>query len=247
MRTSVAIAAVLASVGLPIRAANKQASSTPCKLTPSVTVSSPTILPGEPLDLAFRLTNTSGTDVSIEMPSETIGSVRVVIAGTGEPPVFKRYLGPGWGTEDAVQTPKPLAKDASINLNLRVLYQVQREQPYTFATAGMFRLKVLYQDGSVCPAGTETPVFTIQVMEPKGADLAAWNAIKDCGRCAHFLHRGTASRNPASQDAVALLRDLSRHYPKSRYTSTIRARLDALDEQEKKKKAKDKDKPHDDQ
>jgi hypothetical protein len=200
------------------------------------------ILPGEPLELAFRLTNTAGADISLEMPSETIGSVRVLIAGPGEPPAFKRYLGPGWGTEDAVQTPRPLATDGAIDLRLRVLYQVHREQPYRFAAAGAFRLKVRYEDSSVCPAGTETPVLAIEVVEPKGPDLAVWNAIKDCGRCAHFLHTGRANPNPASQSAVALLRDLAAQYPKSRYARIIRSRLDALDDYEKKKeKEKEKD------
>jgi len=221
------------------RIANAQSSGAPCELTPTVSPSSHTILPGEPLDLAVVLTNSSGTDISLEAPSETIGTVRVGIAGIGEPPAFKRYLGPGWGTEDVVQAPRPLAKGGTIRLNLRILYQVERLQPYTFATVGTFRLKVRYRDETVCPAGTETPTFTVQVVDPKGDDLAVWNAIKDCARCAHFLHTGRASGNKVSQDAVALLRAVANKYPKSRYTRVIRQQLDALDE-------KSRDKHHDD-
>lgn len=244
MRISIALVSVLGLLALQAPA-NAQTAVAACQLTPTVAASATTISPGEPLDLTVRFKNTAGRDISVAVPSETIGSVRVGIAGPGEPDVFKTYLGPGWGTDDAVQTPKPLAKDASIVLNLRVVYQVQRQQHYAFATVGAYRLKVRFQDSAICPAGTETPVFTIQVVAPKGDDLAVWNDIKDCARCGHFLHTGRTNRNAVSQDAVARLRSLARQYPKSRYTKFVRDQLDALDEKSRDKSKND-EQSHDD-
>jgi hypothetical protein len=246
-RTSVVAFAAAAIIGLlvrPVAAADGGTPAGPCKLTATVAASATTILPGEPLDLTLRLKNTSGGDISLEMPSETRGSVRLGIARNVEPLTFRGYMGPRWGIEDSVQTPRPLLRNAAIELPLRVMYQVQRDQPFAFATAGTYKLKVKYQDGSVCPEGTSPPIFTLEVSEPTGSDLTVWNAIKECKRCAHFLHTGRAGKNQAEQDAVALLRKLAGNYPKSRYAPIITKQLDALDDKARgdSKHAK----PHDD-
>jgi hypothetical protein len=190
------------------------------------------------LDLAFRLVNVSGSDVSLDTPSETVGTVQLLIAGQGD---FRTYLGPGWGTEDSVRTPGTLKKDSSIDMSLRVLYQVQRGQPYTFPAAGTFRLKVTYQDSSVCSAATTTPVLTVQVTQPTGDDLSVWNAIKDCKQCAYFLHTAHAGKSAVYQNALALLRSLVVQYPSSRYAKLIRQQLAAFDERSRPR-PKDKDK-----
>ena len=120
----------------------------------------------------------------------------------------------------------------SFDLPLRVLYQVVRE-PYAFAKPGTYSLRLSYSDETVCPDGTTAPTLTIKVADPKGPDLAVWNAIKDCKRCAHLLHTGRAGKNQAGQDAVDLLRGVANQYPTSAYTALIRARLAAVSDDAK--------------
>jgi hypothetical protein len=188
------------------------------------------------------LGNAVGTDISVEQPSEKIGSVTLRIESQADPGRARGYLGPGWGTEDSVPTPKTLPRTAAIDLPLRVLYQVVRQQPYVFSAAGTFYVTVRYRDETVCPAGTAVPVVTVQVSDPKGADPAVWNEIEDCGRCAHFLHTGIAGRGLTDQDAVSLLRSLARQYPSSRYAKLIRRQLDAVDEKSRAHDHHNKDK-----
>jgi len=227
----------------PVAAADAGASTEPCQLTASASTSDSTILPGEPLEIAFHLKNATPAALSLEWPSETVGTVQLRIVSDLDPTKPKKYLGPRWAMEDSVRSPRTLPRNASVDLSLRVLFQV-RQQPYAFSTAGTYQLRLSYADEPACPEGIEAPLLTVKVMDPRGVDLAVWNAIKDCARCAHLLHTGRAGKNPADQGAVALLRSLVRQYPNNRYAKTFRKQLDALDDREKHEH-KD-HKPHDD-
>lgn len=227
-RTSaIAIAFLCASAAA--LAADGGAAKEPCRVAASASLSAASILPGQPLDIAFQLRNVATTDLSLDEPSETVGTIQLRISNAVDPRP-RPYLGPQWGTEDSVLPKKTLARNATFDRSLRVLYQVVRQQPYAFATPGTYSLRLSFANGSVCPGGTAAPVLTVKVVEPKGPDLAVWNAIKDCNRCAHVLHTGRAGKNQAGQDAVALLRSLANQYPTSAYAPIIRARLDGMGE-----------------
>jgi len=212
----------------PALAADGGVAKAPCRVAASASVLSASVLPGQPVDIAFHLKNIAGSDLSLELPSETVGTVQLRISNEGDPKP-RQYLGPGWGTEDSVMPKKPLPKDASFDLSLRVLYQV-REPPYAFAKPGTYSLRLSYAHEGVCPDGTVAPTLTIKVADPKGPDLAVWNAIKDCKRCAHLLHTGHPGKNQAGRDAVELLRSVANQYPTSAYTALIRARLEGVGE-----------------
>ena len=210
-----------------IPVANAQSSSCGVALAVDVTSTVP-LLPGEPLDLHLRVTNPANAPISLSRPSEETGTVRVLINSDPSVSSFRRYRGPMWGLLDLEEPPRTLAARSSYDRPLRVLYQSGRTA-FALDAAGTYRFKATYQDSSACTPGIETATVNVNVVAPTGSDLVIWNAIKDCASCAFFLHTGVVRSTQADKDAVTLLRNLAKRYPKSRYSVAIRRQLDALD------------------
>ena len=205
------------------------AASAACSIGAKIdVVSSLPMLPGEPLDLNLRITNPGASPIKLYRPSEETGTVQLLVSSDSTPTV-STIPGPLWGMLDLVEFPRTLPAKGTYDLPLRVLHQVWRE-PFVLNTPGNYRLKVTYQDSLACRQPLETPLFNVKIDAPTGIDLAVWTAIKDCSGCAFFLHTGVARTRPSDQDAVALLRNLAKQYPKSRYTKFIRKQLNALDD-----------------
>jgi hypothetical protein len=211
-----------------------------CPIAAQVSAPRPKVLLGEPIDLTLVLRNTGSGAIDLQAPSEKFGNVRLSIAEDANPTAFRSYNGPEWGTKDGRRPPVRLKKNGSLRLNLRVLSSgVPRpakpdsneiRTPFAFAAAGRFVARVRYEDRSNCPDQPVEATVAIQVAAPAGEDLVVWDRIKACAACALLLHTAELDQNDrASQDAVALFRQLVAQHPRTRYAKSIRTVLTKID------------------
>jgi hypothetical protein len=102
--------------------------------------------------------------------------------------------------------------------------------PFAFPVAGQFLLQLTFSDKTSCSGTPAAAVVNVQVVAPTGDDLTVWNSVKTCFECAALLHDAVDfdPDDAADQSAVALLRDLAKRYPRSRYASEFRKTLSAV-------------------
>src|SRR4029078_6271906 len=87
-----------------------------------------------------------------------------------------------------------------------------------------------YEAPSNCPAQPVEATVTIQVAAPAGEELVVWDRIKSCAACALLLHTAELDPNDrASQDAVALFRQIVAQHPRTRYARSIKTVLGKID------------------
>ena len=226
------VAAAAAAAG-NVEAAN-------CPIAAQVSARRPTVMLGEPIDLTLVLKNTAAGAIELQAPSEKAGNVRLSIAEDANPAAFRSYNGPEWGTKNARRPPARLKKNGSLRLSLHVLSNRVADvaktdpkgisTPFAFGAAGRFVARVRYDDRSNCPDQPVEATVTIQVTAPAGEELVVWERIKSCAACALLLH--TAELDPsdrASQDAVALFRQIVAQHPRTRYAKSIRTVLSKID------------------
>ncbi|HEY7116548.1 MAG TPA: hypothetical protein VH475_08180, partial [Tepidisphaeraceae bacterium] len=211
-----------------------------CPIAAQVSARHPNVVLGEPIDLTLVLRNTAAGAIELPAPSEKTGNVRLSIAEDANPPAFRPYNGPEWGTKDARRPPVRLKKGGSLRLNLRVLSNgVPRaarpdpkeiSTPFAFGAAGRFVARVRYDDRSSCPDQPVEATVPIQVAAPAGEDMVVWDRIKTCAACALLLHTAELDPNDrASQDAVALFRQIVAQHPRTRYAKSMRTVLSKID------------------
>jgi hypothetical protein len=211
-----------------------------CPIAAQVSARRPTVVLGEPIDLTLVLKNTGPGAIELQAPSEKTGTVRLSIAEDANPTAFRSYNGPEWATKDVRRPPVRLKKNGSLRLNLRVLSNgVSRaakpdpkeiKTPFAFGAAGRFVARVRYDDRSSCPDQPVEATVAIQVAAPAGEELAVWDRIKTCAACALLLHTAELDPNDrASQDAVALFRQIVAQHPRTRYAKSIRTVLSKID------------------
>jgi hypothetical protein len=228
----VAVAAAAAAAG--------SVEAAPCPITARISARPSTLMLGEPIDLALVLTNTAAGAIKVPAPSEKTGNVRLSIADDANPTAFRTYNGPEWGTRDARRPPVQLKKGASLRLNLHVLANgvprvatpepKELNTPFAFGAAGRFVARVRYEDRSNCPDQPVEATVTIQVAAPAGEERVVWDRIKTCAACALLLHTAELDPNDrASQDALALLRQIVAQHPRTRYAKSIRTVLRKID------------------
>ena len=235
MSTKIPILCVAAAA-----AAAGSVEAAPCPIAAQVSARRATVVLGEPVDLTLVLRNTAAGAIELQTPSEKTGNVRLSIAEDANPTAFRSYNGPEWGTKDARRPPVRLKKNGSLRLNLHVLSNgVPRvakpdpkeiSTPFAFAAAGRFVARVRYEDRSNCPDQPVEATVTIQVAAPAGEELVVWDRIKTCAACALLLHTAELDPNDrASQDAVALFRQIVAQHPRTRYAKSIRTVLGKID------------------
>jgi hypothetical protein len=211
-----------------------------CPIAAQVSARRPTVMLGEPIDLTLVLRNTAAGAIELQAPSEKTSNVRLSIAEEANPTAFRSYKGPEWGTKDARRPPVRLKKNGSLRLSLHVLSNgVPRvakadskeiSTPFAFGAAGRFVARVRYEDHSNCPDQPVEASVAIQVAAPAGEELVVWDRIKACAACALLLHTAELDPNDrASQDAVALFRQIVAQHPRTRYAKSIRTVLDKID------------------
>ena len=211
-----------------------------CPIAAQVSARPPTVMLGEPIDLTLVLKNTATGAIELQAPSEKSGNVRLSIAEDGTSTAFRSYNGPEWGTKEAHRPPVRLKKNGSLRLSLHVLSNgtprvakpdpKEISTPFAFGAAGRFVARVRYEDRSNCPDQPVEATVTIQVAAPAGEELVVWDRIKTCAACALLLHTAELDSNDrASQEAVALFRQIVAQHPRTRYANSIRAVLDRID------------------
>jgi len=211
-----------------------------CPIAAQVSARRPTVVLGEPIDLTLVLKNTAAGAIELQAPSEKTGTVRLSIAEEANPTALRSYRGPEWGTKDARRSPVRLKKNGSLRLNLHVLSSVvprgakpdpkEITTPFAIGAAGRFVARVRYDDRSSCPDQPVEATVAIQVAAPAGEDLVVWDRIKTCAACALLLHTAELDPNDrASQDAVALFRQIVAQHPRARYAKSIRTVLAKID------------------
>jgi len=225
------VAAAVASAG--------SVEAAPCPIAAQVTARRPAVVLGEPIDLALVLKNTGSGAIELQAPSEKAGNVRLSVAEDANPAAFRSYNGPEWGTKDLRRPPVRLKKKGSLRLNLHVLSngapRVAKpdpnaiKTPFVFGAPGRFVARVRYDDPN-CPDQPVEATVAIQVAAPTGEDLAVWDRIKTCAACALLLHTAELDPNDrASQDAVALFRQIVAQHPRTHYAKSIRTVLTKID------------------
>ena len=226
------VAAAVASAGT-VEAA-------PCPIAAQVSARRPAVMLGEPVDLTLVLKNTASGPIELQAPSEKTGNVRLSVAEDANPTAFRSYNGPEWGTKDVRRPPVRLKKNGSLRLTLHVLSNgvphVAKpdpndiKTPFAFGAAGRFVARVRYEDRSNCPDQPVEATVAIQVAAPAGEELVVWDRIKACAACALLLHTAELDPNDrASQEAVALFRQIVAQHPRTRYAKSIRAVLTKID------------------
>lgn len=221
-------------------AAAGRVEAAPCPIAAQVSARRPTVVLGEPIDLTLVLKNTAAGAIELQAPSEKNGNVHVSISAGPDPTTFLSYSGPEWGTKETHRPPVRLKKNGSLRLNLHVLANgVPRaarpnakeiSTPFAFGAAGRFVARVRYDDRSNCPDQPVEATVTIQVAAPAGEELVVWDRIKGCAACALLLHTAELDPNDrASQDAVALFRQIVAQHPRTRYAKSIKTVLTKID------------------
>jgi hypothetical protein len=233
--TKITILCVAAAV-----AAAESVEAAPCPIAAQVSTRRPTVVLGEPIDLTLVLKNTAASAIELQAPSEKAGNVRLSIAEDANPTAFRSYNGPEWGTKNVRRPPVRLKKNGSLRLNLRVLSNgvpgiakpdpKEIKTPFAFGAAGRFVARVRYDGGPSCPDQPVEATIAVQVAAPAGEELVVWDSIKTCAACALLLHTAELDPNDrASQDAVALFRQIVAKHPRTRYAKSIRTVLGKID------------------
>ena len=140
---------------------------------------------------------------------------------------FERYRGPMWGLLNIEEPPRTLAPRTSYDRPLRVLYQngrsplrTQRSRHLSLQDdlSGQLRLHIRGRNDH-------------HQSERRRTDGERPGRVEcDQGLCELrlYAHTGVVRSTQADREAVVLLRNLAKGYPRSRYSKVIRKQLDAM-------------------
>jgi len=178
---------------------------------------------GEPVVLFTAVANTTGAPIVAHRELDpAIERIQISV----EPPEgrFRRWLGPHWGVSERKPESIPIGGGETLRGRAVLLYHTAvRGHPellhtsLPFGRPGRYRLRVEFADVNF-DRRVAAPEFTVQVVEPLGADLAAWNALQATPELGYFAQTGDARRGPgvvriaerlaAAQPGAALVRHL---------------------------------------
>jgi len=208
-------------------------------LSLEVRATNDTYLPGEPVNLHFKVSNSTEEEIPLSPGSNVeTGYLQVFVAlGDGE---YRQYLGPRWGLKDSFYvTPLMLKQnevfetEASIlwnqqiptsHLNENAARRITKGQItsiYALSDAGIYRIKAVLINPETTERIESQPV-QVTVTEPAGDDLKVWNLIRHDARHAYFLQTGELNEPSASdkeQDFIGKVEQLIAAYPRSRYAA----------------------------
>lgn len=205
-------------------------------------------LPGELIELRFRMFSRSRAALAPATISVADGSIGVLIARGSDG--YLEYRGPDWGVKRMVRLAAvTLNPDQSIEAAGTVLYnelpptahlspmyvkqQLEGLVPTAFAfpDAGSFLLKAVYRDGESDERLESDPV-RISITEPHGEDAQVWPILRKNPQLGYVLQTGMlppTSTAAEKNDALVALADIVRLHPSSAYVARARARLRELE------------------
>lgn len=199
------------------------------------------LLPGEPFEIAFVVTNKSTKAVETLRINVLRGDVLLFLSHEGDSGSFKKYNGT-WGLLDTIEgcitlgPGEQIVDKALVNFNYASQIPGEIDTHYAFQKAGKYKLKALFQwyDCSTRKSKPiESPVIQVEVREPKGPDASVWNQIKDDSDIAYFLHvngytfvdMSSTSERTKSERIVKVFKDILSRYSTSIYSKYIESSL----------------------
>lgn len=251
MRKTMFLFAAVVAVGISfpsvmLKASSSAAGQNPKQLKLEVHAESNSYLPGEPVNLKFRIVNEGDDEVEVSPGLDVMtGYLQVFIAdGEGE---YRQYIGPRWGLKDiAFGRRTRLKKNEFIETEASVLWnhvaptshlneraaaraaEGKITSVYALPREGSYSVKaVLWEPES--GQRIEAKPIRISIEEPEGEDLQIWGGLKNSGAYALFMQTGDVDKHPESEAARELVREMERlveSHPNSRYAAHIRRGLE---------------------
>jgi hypothetical protein len=191
---------------LPLQAAPLQAPPA-AQLGIALIPANRTYILGQPVSLRVSLRNSSTREISlVAQLAPRYGNLIIEVSEDGK--LFKKYLGPGWGTADTYSPPKRLAPSQEISEIVTLLWNRpipgtsdQVSTDFVFPHSGMYWLRARLIDKE--PIG-QSNVIQISVNSPVGEDAPVWDAIRSAPQLAYFIQspRGDSSSEKAKLEAI---------------------------------------------
>lgn len=165
------------------------------KLT--VTAEKSQIVPGEPVVLCIKVTNSTAQAITAHHDlTPRYGMLDVSIASKGK---SGRYMGSGWGTFSSRPQAKAIAPGQELVHEVTIhrrLAMFDREDllpgPTTLDEPGVYQISVTWSQLGFAERLTARPM-EIRVASATGADLALWNAMRADAEIGTVLSRGSGS------------------------------------------------------
>lgn len=216
---------------------------------------------GELLQFEFEIKNNSQKEIVIVNGLRHLdGYLSVWISKDGR--IFEKYDHRKWGTGDSMRITTLKPNESTIN-KAWVFYNskprfsdsvtpeiAQRESAgriltdYAFPESGVYLLKAsysIYLAGESEAVRIESSPVTINITEPTGDDLRAWNKIKDKGDIAYFMQEGDFLIPSYKSEERAKLQveieGILAEHPNSIYAGPLRQSLEKYTANEEKRKA----------
>jgi hypothetical protein len=197
-------------------------------------------LPGELMELRFRLFPRSGTAAAPDRISVVDGSLGILVSHGSDG--YLEYQGPDWGVK---KTSMPvivmLNGDQAVEAMGTLLYNCVPEtahlsplyarqalaeripHEYALGEAGPVLLKAVYQD-RFSENRLESDPVQIYIREATGEDAEVWNTLRASPKLGYLLQTGLlpGSASEAEEDeAAAVLQDLLTRHPATTYAGHI--------------------------
>lgn len=201
-----------------------------------------TILPGEPLEIIFEVSNQSSQVISIGGIDIMRGDVVVSIAFEhGQYLRYRGYWGAGSCGPVKMISLKPgqqISATGIIHFNFKDSPEALPSD-YAFEKPGNYLLKARYDSYNPTIGYVNSDPVPIQIMEPKGQDAEVWQMIRLSRDIANFITtKGSAFVNmdvyQTAKNGRLIARQLEKiisHYPQSAYSRYIQDALTTYSQQ----------------
>lgn len=194
---------------------------------------------GEPVDLAFEVTNNSSSNVELAGSNVESGYLKIFVASTDGR--FLQYSNSTWGLgkspKFSVGPGESLKSGTSVlwNFNPKKRFSdVERLKEthlltdFAFPHEGSFKVKAIL----IVPGGVEKRVeseaIQINIDAPGGSDLALWKAMKENPEIAFFIQHGSFSTydKEVREKLSFEIGQIVREYPSSRVAGILETNLE---------------------
>lgn len=203
---------------------------------------------GEKLDFSFVLRNIGKEEIKLTSVFETgPGFLNLKCSATGVD--FSGCSDPTWGKVDVVvKYPTIIKPGESIFTTDSILWNWKSQDvpTYRFLKPGVYYISAIYKADLLGEGGRSdkfelrSEPVGIEIEEPRGEDLEAWNSIKDDGKFAYFMQKDELFRLDKVEERKKFLQkieDIISVHPTSFYAERLRESLSKFKSSEEKRKA----------
>lgn len=198
----------------------------PIGITSQLNSNQDVYLLGEPVALTLHLLNQTSSPVHIHKALD-VSFGQVWLEVTDEDGVYRRYVGPGFGTKDSLISLGTLEPGEQISTSFTALYNNASKLPeklptiYAFNKPGVYLLRVELINILPDQRFVSDPI-QITVVTPQGGNATVWKLLQT-EESAYFLHTGFPREDT---HIVKEFEQISTRYPNTTYTPYMRASLD---------------------